>query len=107
MVEDELFAQQFENAGDQVKKIGRVRGMNHVEAFTNKYDPGEQKHDRHGDAVLKQMARDPGERRERIAVDADAVDPLVELLVDASRTDDRNFETGLGQRLRFPPGAAI
>src|SRR3989442_4715602 len=107
LVEDELLAHQLEapaNREQEVRWIGRV---DDVEAVAGKDETRIEEEEGRGDEIFDEMAEDSAQRRERDAIDADALPLFVIPGIAPLGTDDRNAEAGFHQGHGFIPDASI
>ena len=93
MVKDEFLAEEeLEEAADQKQQIGRIAGLDDIEAARQQHAPGQDKSRCQCDAVFQQVAGRPLRLDwQVVAVDVDAIQALVPLLATlAGRADDRH-----------------
>ena len=109
VIENEFLSDELEESTDQEEQIGRVAGVNDVETACKQHPPGEHKGPGECDRVLHRITR--GARcfdGQVVAVDVNPVDRLEFLLAAlASRAHDRHEITGVAQRTRLLPDAAV
>jgi hypothetical protein len=78
LIEDELCTEQLEYASHQIKEIWRIACVDDVKTLSEKYDPGQDERDRERNRILEEVAANPRQLGERVSVDADTLDALVE-----------------------------
>ncbi len=110
MVEQEFLAhEQLEKSGDQEEQVGRIAGMDNIEAVRELHLPGQARGVEQGEPVLQQVADGPlCLDRQVVAVDVDAVERLIGFFISlAGRADDRHLVAVGVQRRRFLPYAPV
>ena len=110
MVEHEALSREnLEEKPDQEDEVGRIAGMDHVEAVAPPHLEREHELPEERDRVFDEIGRcAPRLDRQGMAIDPDAVDHLVgALIAGAFGTDHRHLVTRSAERGRLRPGTAV
>ena len=110
MVEHEALAgENLEEQPDQKNEVGRIAGMDHVEAVAPPHLEREHELPEQRDRVFDEIGRGAARLdRQGMAIDPDAVDDLVRALIArALGADHRHLVTRVAERRRLRPGTAV
>ena len=110
MVEQEALPREnLEEKPDQEDEVGRIAGMDHVEAVAPPHLEREHELPEQRDRVFDEIGRRaPRLDRQRMAIDPDAVDYLVPTLIArALGADHRHLVTCIAERGGLRPGTAV
>ena len=110
MVEHEALSREnLEEKPDQEDEVGRIAGMDHVEAVAPPHLEREHELPEQRDRVFDEIGRcAPRLDRQGMAIDPDAVDHLVRALIaGALGADHRHLVTRIAERGRLRPGTAV
>src|SRR5215471_12370839 len=92
MVEHKAFSQALIKSPNQDECVGRIRGMNNIEALPDAHPKCKERNRRHRVGILVHVTENTaGWRRCRKAVHIHPVDPLMQLLLRLRWADDRNL----------------